>query len=211
MITIELIDEFRNRTSSSYEDARFFLGKHNGDMLSAVLDFEKTKSDWKPGKPKKGKDEVVNSIADILQKGFDLRVSLEDELDKPLFSVPILLLLLLVPAWPLVLLTLAALMFLGFRIKFKDTKSTGVNTREILHSILAQVRLLNRDRFKNASWSGSGKNNYYRRSDGGNQVVVAPITDVKAAEPGEAGRTDTSPSNPNKSPLDDGFSEYTVK
>ena len=44
MITIEQIDEFRKRTHSSYEDAKFFLEKNNGDILDAIIDFERTKT-----------------------------------------------------------------------------------------------------------------------------------------------------------------------
>lgn len=43
MITIEQIDEFRKRTHSSYEDAKYYLEKNNGDILDAIIDFERSK------------------------------------------------------------------------------------------------------------------------------------------------------------------------
>lgn len=44
MITMEQIDEFRKRTNSSYEDAKYYLERNNGDVLDAIIDFERSKT-----------------------------------------------------------------------------------------------------------------------------------------------------------------------
>ena len=106
MITIEQIDEFRKRTHSSYEDAKFFLEKNNGDVLDAIIDFERTKTGkgYSRHNQKHRKDNG-DKFADILQKGFDTKLVVEDK-ESVLFKIPIILFLLLIPLWVFVLLFL---------------------------------------------------------------------------------------------------------
>jgi len=139
MITIEQIDEFRRRTNSSYEDAKFFLERHNGDVLEAIIDFEKAKGTWtpQPGTAKKG--DFGRRAAEILQKGFDLRMTIEDKQGKLLFTVPVLLLLLLAPVWVMVLIACLGLVFLGYKLGFRDIKSTSVDIKGIFDNLGAQM------------------------------------------------------------------------
>ena len=44
MITMEQIDEYRKRTNSSYEDAKYYLERNNRDVLDAIIDFERSKT-----------------------------------------------------------------------------------------------------------------------------------------------------------------------
>ncbi len=141
MITIEQIDEFRKRTNSSYEDARVFLERHQGDVLDAIIDFEKTKAAWRPPvKKPQQKGDFGRWILELLQKGFDLRMTVEDKTGKLLFTVPILLLLLLTPAWPMLLISCLFLILLGFKLGFRDIKSTAVNVKEIFNTVGSQFR-----------------------------------------------------------------------
>jgi hypothetical protein len=41
MVTIEMVEEFRRRTNCSYDDAKYYLEKYNGDMLEAIIAFER--------------------------------------------------------------------------------------------------------------------------------------------------------------------------
>lgn len=41
MITMEMIDQFRKRTNCSYEEAKMYLERNNGDIVDAIVDFEK--------------------------------------------------------------------------------------------------------------------------------------------------------------------------
>ena len=141
MITIEQIDEFRKRTNSSYEDARVFLERHQGDVLDAIIDFEKTKAAGRPPvKKPQQKGELWRWILELLQKGFDLRMTVEDKTGKLLFTVPVLLLLLLTPAWPMLLISCLFLILLGFKLGFRDIKSTAVNVQEIFNTVGTQFR-----------------------------------------------------------------------
>jgi hypothetical protein len=141
MITIEQIDEFRKRTNSSYEDARVFLERHQGDVLDAIIDFEKTKAAGRPPvKKPQQKGELWRWILELLQKGFDLRMTVEDKTGKLLFTVPVLLLLLLTPAWPMLLISCLFLILLGFKLGFRDIKSTAVKVQEIFNTVGTQFR-----------------------------------------------------------------------
>ena len=45
MITLELVDQMRKRTNYSYEEGKILpWKKHNGDVLEAIVDFEKIKT-----------------------------------------------------------------------------------------------------------------------------------------------------------------------
>jgi len=44
MITMEQVDEFRKRTNSSYEDAKYFLERNKVDVLDSIIDFERRKT-----------------------------------------------------------------------------------------------------------------------------------------------------------------------
>lgn len=43
MITLEQVDQLRKRTNCSYEEAKVLLEKHNGNVLDAIVEFEKSK------------------------------------------------------------------------------------------------------------------------------------------------------------------------
>lgn len=125
MAEIDRIDEFRRRTGSSYEEARFFLDKHGGDLLDAIVDFEQARGQRDKGAgrmPRTG----WQAFAEILQKGFDVRVFAECD-GRTVFGVPVLILLLLLPYWMFLFLSALALMFIGFRFRVRDERNPCVD------------------------------------------------------------------------------------
>ncbi len=140
MITIEKIDDFRKRTNSSYEDARFFLERHQGNVLEAIIDFEKSKRHAKPASGPRQRVDFWQKAAELIQKGFDLRMSVEDAEGQCLFTVPVLLLILLLPGWPFVLFGCLGLVLLGYKLSFRDIKSTSVDVKKIFEHIGEQMR-----------------------------------------------------------------------
>jgi hypothetical protein len=139
MITIELIDEFRKRTNSSYSDAKFYLEKNNGDILEAIIDFERTKT-GKTHKRAKPRHDPGMSFADILQKAFDTRIVVEDN-KTAVFSVPIvILILLLVPFGIFVLLAFLFLMLLGYKISIREVKKGEVNVNDVFNNISQKMK-----------------------------------------------------------------------
>ncbi len=67
-ITLEKIDEIRERTGVSYKEAKEVLEKHNGDVLEAIIDLEESKSNWSDNLTNKG-EAIIESLREILRKG----------------------------------------------------------------------------------------------------------------------------------------------
>ena len=187
MVTIEQIDEFRKRTNSSYEDARFFLERHQGDVLEAIIDFEKTKASWRPPERKQNKGEFGRKVAELLQKGFDLRMTVEDKAGKLLFTVPILLMLILMPAWPMMLFACLFLILLGYRLNFRDIKSTAVDVKDIFENLGSQMRDVSKTQHAHHPIG------FVRPEDAKKQSQAAqpPVMNASAARP--AAHTPTAP------------------
>ncbi len=140
MITIEQIDEFRKRTNSSYEDAKYYLEKNNGDILDAIIDFERTKAGRSSKyQEKKQREDYGRRFADILQKGFDTRIFVEDK-NSTLFTIPVILLILLIPLWVIVLLFFVFLMLLGYKFSIRDVKSQNVNVGSFFQNLNEKLK-----------------------------------------------------------------------
>lgn len=202
MITIEQIDEFRKRTNSSYEDARYFLEKNNGDILDAIIDFERTKS-GRQNKYKKQQDDIGKNLADILQKGFDTKIVVEDS-NSTLFSVPVILLFLLIPLWVPVIILVIFLSILGYRFRIRDMKSTEVNVSNIIRNINEKMKE-----------TGGGKNTQKAQHGHGGSGAAG-----KSGPPVKSGENYVMPTgngtNPPEKPGpdsddDEGYKEYTIE
>jgi len=180
MITIEQIDEFRKRTHSSYEDAKYFLEKNNGDILDAIIDFERTKTgkDRRYQSPKQRND-LGDKFADLLQKGIDTKIVVEDK-GSVLFKVPVIILLLLLPLWVFVLIFAILLSTLGYKFSIREEKSQNTNVNSIVKSINNKLRDKEKDRNSTVSQpSKSGDNSGLQTTVNYNsQVPVRNVTDV---------------------------------
>ena len=205
MITIEQIDEFRKRTHSSYEDAKFFLEKNNGDVLDAIIDFERTKTGkgYSRHNQKHRKDNG-DKFADILQKGFDTKLVVEDK-ESVLFKIPIIILLLLIPLWVFVLLFFILLSTLGYKFSIRDEKSSNINVNTIFNNINNKMK--DKDTSKDNIRNHHSKNN----EDTGTQTAENNNSQVPV-------RTGTDQSNEPEtketgydSDKEEGYDEYTVE
>lgn len=140
MITMEQIDEFRKRTNSSYEDAKYYLERNNGDVLDAIIDFERSKTGRSGHRERhhgqsfqksRHQQDYGHKFSDILQKGFDTRVFVEDS-KSVLFSIPIILFLFLLPFWIIVVIMFVFLIMLGYKVTIRDVKSQNVDVNAFL-------------------------------------------------------------------------------
>lgn len=205
MITIEQIDEFRKRTHSSYEDAKFFLEKNNGDILDAIIDFERTKTG--KGHNQRGhkhRNDYGDKFADILQKGFDAKIVVEDK-ESILFKIPVIILLLLIPLWVFVFLFFILLSTLGYKFSIRDEKSNNVNVNSIFQNINNKMKDkdIKKDNTKNHQSKNQGNSGTQAATNSSSQVPM---------------RTDTDLSNEPKtkeigydSDKEEGYNEYTVE
>lgn len=199
MITIEQIDEFRKRTNSSYEDAKYYLERNKGDILDAIIDFERTKA-GKTNKyqEKKQKEDYGRRFADILQKGFDTRIIVEDR-SSTLFSIPVILLFLLIPLWVIVLLFFVFLMMLGYKFSIRDVKSQNINVNSFFRNLNEKMKETGTNQDKNQEsvhHTGPGQNRENR-----SQVPVPSDMTPPAAPNG-------STPGQNK---EEGYKEYTIE
>lgn len=192
MITIEQIDEFRKRTNSSYEDAKYYLEKNNGEILDAIIDFERSKAGKQHGGyQKKRQDDFGRRFADVLQKGFDTRIFVEDK-NATLFTIPVILLILLIPMWFLVLLGFLFLMMLGYKFSIRDVKSQNVNVNSFFNNINEKMK-------EAGSTKGTPNQNQANKA----QVPVPSNMTQPVAPEGSKPQQD-----PNK---EEGYNEYTVE
>lgn len=193
MITIEQIDEFRKRTNSSYEDAKYYLEKNNGEILDAIIDFERAKAgktNW--GHHKKHQEEYGKKFADILQKGFDTRIFVEDK-NNTLFTLPIILLILLIPLWFLVLMFFLFLMMLGYKFSIRDVKSQNVNVNSFFQNI--------NDKMKEAGTTAKTAPN---QNPASKSQVPVPSNMTQPAAP-------EAPKHDQDTNKEEGYNEYTVE
>lgn len=135
MITMEQVDEFRRRTNSSYEDAKYYLERNNGNLLDAIIDFERTKTgragyhNAYHGPGPHGRvyqQDLGHGLSQLLQKGFDTRIYVEDD-KSVLFSIPVIFLLFLIPFWVIVVIAFVFFIMLGYRVTLRDSKNRMIN------------------------------------------------------------------------------------
>ncbi len=140
MITIEQIDEFRKRTNSSYGDAKYFLEKNNGDVLEAIIDFERTKTGkFRNFNKKQQPEDIAKRFVEIFQKGFDLRLIVKDG-DSVLFTVPIVLLIILIPLWPITVLFFIFLSAIGYKFSVQEIKGNSFDVNNFINNINAKMK-----------------------------------------------------------------------
>jgi hypothetical protein len=197
MVTIEQIDEFRKRTNSSYADAKYFLEKNQGDILEAIIDFERTKTGkTQNSQQKKGGDDFGKNFAEMLQKGFDTRIFIEDK-NSTLFTIPVILLVFLIPFWPFALLFLAFLYILGYKFSVKCAKNENVNINSFFHNINDKMK----EGGMNKGYQGCCK----QKSTDSAPPATVQTTDLQPVPP-EDGKPDAAEKD-----KDDGYKEYTVE
>lgn len=148
MITMEQVDEFRRRTNSSYEDAKYFLERNNGNLLDAIIDFERTKT-GRSGyhgayhaanhRAYGYSQDIGQGFSQLLQKGFETRIYVEDN-NSVLFSIPVILLLFLIPFWVIMVIAFVFFIMLGYRVTIRDAKSRNVDINDFLNNISEKMR-----------------------------------------------------------------------
>jgi len=204
MITIEQIDEFRKRTHSSYEDAKFFLEKNNGDIVDAIIDFERTKTGKGRRYQNHKQSDLGDKFADILQKGIDTKIVVEDK-ETVLFKIPVIILLLLLPLWAFVLIFAILLSTLGYKFSMREEKSQSTNVNSIVKSI--NNKLKDKEKDKNNPRSQQSKSD----DDSGTQITVKHGSQVPARNVNDMPNDSDIHQSANVTDNEDGYNEYTIE
>lgn len=123
-ISLEKIDELRRRTNCSYEEAKILLEKHNGDLLEAIVEFEKTHRPKYGHHYGKGSASGFGSkVKEWIHKGFKTKFVIEKS-GETIINIPVNILIIAAVFLNWVLLAaLIVLLFFGFKLSFR--KDTG--------------------------------------------------------------------------------------
>nr|WP_312578708.1 DUF4342 domain-containing protein [Sedimentibacter sp.] len=87
-VTLEQIDELRNRVNVTYEEAKSTLEKNDGDLIKSIIELEKRKG--AKGNEKHRHGDGFTSFADRL---LQLRFSVKNKDGNTLINVPVVLVL----------------------------------------------------------------------------------------------------------------------
>ncbi|NLW02157.1 MAG: hypothetical protein GX027_02695 [Clostridiaceae bacterium] len=142
MVTIEMVEEFRRRTNCSYDDAKYYLEKYNGDMLEAIIAFERDRNHGYQHKHgghahryRRSRVDLGQRITRIIQRLLDIRVVIADNSGRS-FNIPILFPLILAPLWHVIILVSVGMMILGYRFSIREIRDDNYN----LDSIISRIR-----------------------------------------------------------------------
>ncbi|HEY8499394.1 MAG TPA: DUF4342 domain-containing protein [Clostridia bacterium] len=149
MITLEQVDQLRKRTNCSYEEAKALLEKHDGNVLDAIVEFEKNKGrknfgfDEKSWKKHSG--DFLKNVWEIIQKGFENNVVIEDKNNILLLNLPVNVMILLTIIIPLVIIPIMLLlMILGYKISIRKQKGEEINLTSMMNDMAAKFKGNNR-------------------------------------------------------------------
>lgn len=118
-VTLEQIDELRNRVNVSYEEAKSTLEKNDGDLIKSIIELEK----------KKGrKDEKKGSFTGIANKLLALRLSVKSKNKDTILNMPLVVVLatFLMAFWVVAFLLVLAILT-SCKINIYKDKSISVN------------------------------------------------------------------------------------
>lgn len=142
-IGIEQIDEMRNRTNCSYQEAKELLEKHDGDLIDAIVEFEKMHGN----KQKKTSSEKNRSfgkkVKELVHKGFINRFVIEKE-ENTILNIPVnVLILAVIITMPLIWIypiIFIAIYLMGYKIRLRKEKGQEVDINEFMDEIGSKVR-----------------------------------------------------------------------
>ncbi|HAA26305.1 MAG TPA: hypothetical protein DCE11_09380 [Ruminiclostridium sp.] len=139
MITLEQVDQLRKRTNCSYEEAKVLLEKHNGNVLDAIVEFEKNKgkkcSGYEEKTWKRQSGDFFKSIWEVIRMGFENNVVIEDK-NGILLNLPINVMLILIIIIPMVVIpVLLVLMLLGYKLSIRKQKGEEIDLTSMMHDV----------------------------------------------------------------------------
>ena len=178
-ISMELIDELRKRTNCSYAEAKALLEKHNGDLLEAIVEFERKNSSRAGNKSenKYGNGDVSfgTRLSRLIAKGFKTRFIIEKSGETIInISINLLILAAIILNWFL-LLALVVSFVLGCRFRIRKEKGDTIDLNKIVDNFGSRVRETAggaKDQDKTASEKKSDSRNDNSNGDDGYKEVT---------------------------------------
>lgn len=138
-MNMQLIDEFRRRTHSSYDEARYYLERYNGDLLEAIIAFERERAGTGYAgdcgrRMRRSSGRILNALIRVFQKLIDIKVIITDR-NNNTFSIPVLVPLVLAPIWHVLIIIAIILYLTGFKISFQEMPNPDINLNSIADKI----------------------------------------------------------------------------
>ncbi|WP_243140731.1 DUF4342 domain-containing protein [Dehalobacter restrictus] len=183
-ISMEQIDEMRKRTNCSYQEAKELLEKYNGDLIDAIIAFEKMHGNNSNSNQKTCQKEQSfgKRVKALIQKSCVTRFIIEKD-QNIILNIPIIILIVAVLiTMPIIGLYVAAFILLyvmGYRIRIRKEKGQDVNINEFVDGIGSKVRTAaDKMREKPAAEQESspqdeaGPKNEDKKEDGYNEITI---------------------------------------
>lgn len=139
-MNIQLIDEFRRRTNATYDEARYYLERHNEDLLEAIVAFERERTGYQgQSRAHGGANRFLSGVMRIVQRLIDIKMVITDKNYKS-FPIPLLLLLVLGPIWHILVLVAILMLIMGYKFSFQEISDPNVNVANFVEKIKSKVR-----------------------------------------------------------------------
>lgn len=142
-ITIELIDEMRKRTNCSYQEAKELLEKHNGDIIEAIIEFERNQPNRSQHCPYSKNSTFGEKVRKLLHKGsvtrFIIQKNEETYLNIPI-NILVLVVLITMPLFWFYLILGAALYIMGYKIRIKKGAGQTVDINKMMDDLGNKVK-----------------------------------------------------------------------
>ncbi len=163
-MNIQMIDEFRRRTNASYDEAKYYLDRCNGDLLEAIIAFEKERTGYQTytcrdkkndygksyqdnyqngyqsyGAPHSRSGNLGRGIMRVLQRLIDIKLVITDKSLRT-FNIPLLVPVVLFPVWHIIIVMAIVMMIMGFRFSFQEIPDTNVNVESFVGKMKDKVK-----------------------------------------------------------------------
>ncbi|MCR6546419.1 DUF4342 domain-containing protein [Dehalobacterium formicoaceticum] len=143
-IDMKLIDEMRKRTNCSYQEAKELLEKHNGDLIEAIVEFEKKQAQYGNFSGYNGNSSTFgNRVKRMFHKGNVTRFSVEKG-EETYLNIPVnillLILLITMPIFWFYAILVGVLYVLGYKIRIKKDAGRTVEINTIMDDLSSKVK-----------------------------------------------------------------------
>ncbi len=142
-IGIEQIDEMRKRTNCSYQEAKELLEKHDGDLIDAIVEFEKKHGSKQKKTTSEKNSSFGKKVKELVQKGFVNRFVIEKE-ENTILNIPVnVLILAVIITMPLIWIypiIFIAIYLMGYKIRLRKEEGEEVDINEFVDGIGNKVR-----------------------------------------------------------------------
>ncbi|HHV64213.1 MAG TPA: DUF4342 domain-containing protein [Peptococcaceae bacterium] len=133
----------RKRTNCSYQEAKELLEKHNGDLIEAIVEFEKKQGGNSKSKKNGDASGFGRKVKQLIEKGFVTRFKIEKD-QNTILNIPVNVLLLVVlvtmPFFWLYVILFVVLYFMGYKIRIRKEAGEEVDINELVDDFGSKVR-----------------------------------------------------------------------